>query len=273
MQGWHAELELYFENRQNKTRLMRRRHVGPLAVQSPFYPEDDGAAHVYLLHPPSGVAGGDRLAIHCHLNDGSRTVLTTPGATKFYRSERGTSIQHMNIEVGAQGICEYLPQETILFNGADAFIQTDITLRHDAIYLGWEFICFGRPASGERFTNGNARQRIRITRDGKLIWFEQFNLANMEQALDAPYTFAGRPITGTMIYAGPILENMVSRIRELLPQQGPHVFSVTALERVLVCRYLGNRMSEGKQLFMRAWEVLREMGIGKPAVAPRIWAT
>lgn len=273
MQGWHAELELWFENRQDKTRLMRRRHVGPLAVQSPFYPEDDGAAHVYLLHPPGGVAGGDRLAINCTLGAGARAVLTTPGATKFYRSERGRSIQQLTIEVGAQGICEYLPQETILFNGADAAIYTDISLAADAIYLGWEFISFGRPAAGERFTDGKARQRVRIFRDGKLIWFEQFNLPNNGQALDAPHALAGRPIMGTMIYAGPIPETAVERIRELLAQSAGAVFSVTELERVLVCRYLGNRMSEGKQLFVRAWDVLREMGIGKRAVAPRIWAT
>lgn len=273
MQGWHAELELWFENRQDMTRLMRRRHVGPLAVQSPFYPEDDGSAHVYLLHPPGGVAGGDQLEINCYLGAGARAVLTTPGATKFYRSEQGRSTQQVNVEVGAEAICEYLPQETILFNGADASICTEVSLAADAIYIGWEFVSFGRPASGERFTGGSARQRVRIKREGQPIWFEQFSLPNMGQALDAPFALAGRPIMGTMVYAGPILETVVDRIRDLLAEQAGQVFSVTELERVLVCRYLGNRMSEGKELFSRAWDVMRELGIGKRAVAPRIWAT
>jgi urease accessory protein len=273
VEGWNAELELWFEQIGDTTRLMRRRHVGPLAVQSPFYPEDDGAAHVYLLHPPGGVAGGDRLEIGCHLAEKARVVLTTPGATKFYRSERGASVQHLKIDVGAGAVCEYLPQETILFRGADASIDTEISLAADSVYVGWEFVSFGRPACGERFTDGSVRQRIRVTRDGQPIWFEQFRLPNGGQALDLPFALAGRPITGTMIYAGPVFENTVERIRDLLGEPARRVFSVTALERVLVCRYLGSRMSEGKALFSRAWAALRETSIGKQAVAPRIWAT
>src|SRR5690606_16444663 len=117
-----------FEHNREVTRLMRRRHVGPLAVQRAFYPEKDGSAHVYLLHPPSGVAGEDVLDISCFLGRGARTVLTTPGATKFYRSERGQSTQTTRIDVGEGGICEYLPQETIVFDGAKASIGTKVFL-------------------------------------------------------------------------------------------------------------------------------------------------
>lgn len=252
---------------------MRRRHVGPLAVQSPFYPEDDGSAHIYLLHPPGGVAGGDQLKINCYLGADARAVLTTPGATKFYRSEQSRSVLRVKIDVGVGGICEYFPQETILFNGAYASISTEISLAADAVYMGWEFVSFGRPAAGERFTRGSARQRVRIEREGKPIWFEQFNAACPEQALDPSFALAGQPIVGTMVYAGPVFENVVRRVRNLLDEQTRRVFSITELERVLVCRYLGSRMSEGKALFARAWDVVRETSIGKRAVAPRIWAT
>lgn len=273
VRGWQAELELWFELNQGMTRLMRRRHVGPLAVQSAFYPEEDGSAHIYLLHPPGGVAGGDQLEINCHLGAGARAVLTTPGATKFYRSEQGRSQQHVKVDVGAGGVCEYLPQETILFNGADASICTDISLGGDSVYMGWEFVSFGRPAAGERFTNGSMRQRVRILREGRPIWFEQFHLPAKGPALGSPFAFAGRPIVGTMVYAGPIFENVAEKIRNLLGESAKQVFSVTELERVLVCRYLGDRMSTGKALFARAWDVVREAGIGKRAVAPRVWAT
>lgn len=273
MKGWHAELELWFEHRQDLTRLMRRRHVGPLAVQSPFYPEDDGTAHIYLLHPPGGVAGGDQLEIRCHLDEGAQTLLTTPGATKFYRSDQGRSTQHVKVDVGMGGVCEYLPQETILFDGADASIITDVCLASDSVYMGWEFVSFGRPAAKERFLSGSARQRIRITREGQPIWIEQFNLSGPTRpALGLPYAFAGQPIVGTMVYAGPIVENLDERLRDLVGD-AIRVFSVTALERVLVCRYLGSRMSEGKELFALAWDVIREATIGKRAHFPRIWAT
>src|SRR5262245_31815427 len=96
--GWPAELELWFEASQGKTRLKRRRHAGPLMVQRPFFPESDGTCHVYLLHPPGGVAGGDRLDMRFHLAPGSRAVLTTPGATKFYRCPDSRSQQNCIID-------------------------------------------------------------------------------------------------------------------------------------------------------------------------------
>lgn len=271
--GWHAELELWFEKTDGMTRLMRRRHVGPLSVQRPFHPEADGSAHVYLLHPPGGIAGGDRLAISSHFGPQSRAVLTTPGATKFYRCKQDPSALQTVIDVGADAICEYLPQETIFFDGANASIATRIMLAAGSIYLGWELISFGRPASGERFSTGRARQRVEIVRDGVPVWFEQFNLSGESRMIEAPFTFGGRPIFGTMVYVGPVMENFIERMREEVGEAASRVFSVTQLRQVVVCRYLGDRMSEGKRLFLQAWDVLREAGIGKRAVAPRVWAT
>ena len=273
IEGWHAELELWFEHSRKMTRLMRRRHVGPLAVQRPFYPEADGSAHVYLLHPPGGVAGGDELNIKCFLGPCAHTVFTTPGATKFYKSSRNPSVQRTEISVDTGGVCEYLPQETIVFDGANASINTRVTLAGDALYLGWEFVSFGRPASGEHFTTGELHQRIEILRDGCPIWFEQFRIPGGDPVITAPFGLAGRPILGTMIYAGPAEEGTIDRIREALGDAATRLFSISRLERVIVCRYLGDRMSEAKMLFQRAWEILRETGLGKTAIAPRIWAT
>ncbi len=271
--GWHAELDLWFANSHGKTRLMRRRHVGPLAVQRAFHPEDDGSAHVYILHPPGGVAGGDVLNITCGLAPEARCVLTTPGATKFYRSEIGTSTQRIRIDVGAGAVCENLPQETILFEGADASISTSVTLGEDAAYVGWDFVSLGRPAAGEGFAAGRLAQRVEIFRGDELIWFERMAFSHAPDVLDAPVFFAGKPIVGTMVYAGPALENTVQHIRDELGERARGVFSASQLERVIVCRYLGNRMSEGKALFLQAWSILRERGLMKKAVAPRIWAT
>lgn len=271
--GWHAELELWFEQKIEATRLVRRRHVGPLAVQQPFYPETDGSAHVYLLHPPGGVAAGDVLNIDCYLGEDAKTVLTTPGATKFYCSEKAQSTQKTRIDIGAGGICEYLPQETIVFNGARASMHTRVSLSADAIYLGWDIISLGRPACGEAFTRGEFCQRLEIIRDGRPIWFEQCRLGGGDTACGAAYAFNAKPIFGTMVYAGPADENAVVRILEAVGNAAKHVFSVTRLDRVIVCRYLGGRMSEAKALLRRAWEILRQSGLGKPAAMPRIWAT
>lgn len=270
---WRAELELWFAVSAGKTRLMRRRHLGPLVVQQPFHPEKDGTCHVYLLHPPGGVAGGDRLELSFHLDAGARAVLTTPGATKFYRSEHGGSAQTTRIAVGAGAVCEYLPQETIIFDGADARLETRVSLAADATYVGWDFLCLGRPAANERFETGHLSQRIEVLRDGKPIWFERVEIAGGSPLLSAAFALAGQPIFGTMVYAGAVGEDAAERVRAAIGASGEGVFSVSQLEDVVVCRYLGARVSEGKSLFRRAWDLLRMAGQGKAASAPRIWAT
>jgi urease accessory protein len=270
---WRAELELWLERRDGKTRLVRRRHVGPLMVQRPFHPESDGTCHVYLLHPPGGIAGGDRLEIACHLESGARTVLTTPGATKFYCSAKGASTQRTVIDVGVGAVCEYLPQETIIFDGADAQVETRVALAADATYVGWDFLSLGRPAAGERFANGSVRQRIEVSQDGRPVWFERLSLQGASALGSASFAFGNRPIVGTMIYVGPIAENAAERVRDSLGEDARGILSVSQRDQGVICRYLGEMMSEGKSIFARAWDVLRDAGQGKRAAAPRIWAT
>jgi urease accessory protein len=243
-------------------------------VQSPFHPEGDGTAHVYILHPPGGVAGGDSLEIVCHVEAGARALLTTPGATKFYRSGGGASRQSTTIDVGRRGICEHLPQETIVFDGADASIETRVDLAPDATYVGWEFTSLGRPAAGEAFSKGSMRQRVQVVRDGRPIWYDRLALTGGSPLSAASFAFAAKPIFGVMIYAGPMIEDLADRIRAATgPLAAVGAFAASQLEDVVACRYLGASMSEAKGLFLRAWEVLREVGMGKPAIRPRIWST
>lgn len=280
---WKAELELAFEWGGERTRLIRRRHRGPLVVQRPFHPEKDGTCHVYLLHPPAGIVGGDRLHQLFDVREGARCLLTTPGATKFYRSPSQKGSQHNVITVGAGATCEYLPQENIIFDGANAEIETRVTLADDATFVGWDFFCLGRPAANERFTTGSLTQRIEIEKNGEKIWFERFKLSGESPLLTARYACAGRPVFGTMIYAGCLQDGLAERIRDSLHANAPDaktsdvktspVFSVSQLQHVVVCRYLGEQAEEGKNLFIQAWNVLRSVCQSKPACLPRIWAT
>src|SRR5690606_30424398 len=112
--GWRAELALRFELRGPRTVLAGRRHYGPLRVQRPFYPEG-APCHTYVLHPPGGVVGGDRLHMDIRLEPGSHALLTMPGATKFYRSAGATSLLQQHFHVGEDAVLEWLPQDNILF--------------------------------------------------------------------------------------------------------------------------------------------------------------
>ena len=216
---------------------------------------------------------GDRLELTCVLDAGARTLLTTPGAGKIYRTAGGPGRMTTEIEVGPGAVCEYLPQETILFDGADAWIETRVRLARDATYLGWDFLCLGRPAAGEGFGKGAVRQRVEVIRAGRPIWYERLDLPAGSPHLQARFSLAGQPIVATMVYAGPMLEGTDERIRAEAGEDAPGVFSVSQLEDAVVCRYLGASMTQAKTLFGRAWQVLRAGPMGKRAVAPRIWAT
>lgn len=270
---WRAELELWFDIAGGRTRLMRRRHLGPLVVQRPFHPENDGTCHVYLLHPPGGVAGGDSLELTFHLAEGARVVLTTPGATKFYRSiaGRGRQLSIIHVEPGA--VCEYLPQEAIIFDGAGAEISTRVTLAETGTYVGWDFACLGRPAANESFRSGSLTQRVEVRRGGKPIWFERFCLPGGSPLQEASYALAGHPVFGTMIYAGPLKDGLSELVRHAAGETTDCLFSVSQLDDVVVCRYLGPQAEQGKMLFTRAWDALRTALQSKQASAPRIWAT
>lgn len=270
---WQAELELWFDTVGERTRLARRRHLGPLVVQRPFHPEKDGTCHVYLLHPPGGVAGGDSLHLTFHLAEGARVVLTTPGATKFYRSTTGKGSQCSQIDVGPGAACEYLPQEAIIFDGAGAEISTRVTIAETGTYVGWDFACLGRPAANERFRSGSLTQRVEISRGGKPIWFERFCLPGGSPLQEASYALAGYPVFGTMVYAGPLKSGLSELVRHAAGETADCLFSASQLDDVVVCRYLGPHAEQGKILFTRAWDALRTALQLKPASAPRIWAT
>ena len=114
-EGWNAKLHLNFIEKNKKTILNQRIHQGPLQVQKVFYPEDNGAGHVYLLHPPGGVVGGDNLDIKIEVNPNAKVLLTTPAACKFYRSAGATACQKQSIKVAAHGVLEWFPLENIFF--------------------------------------------------------------------------------------------------------------------------------------------------------------
>lgn len=264
-----GSLELWFESQDGKTRLTRRRRAGPLAVQRTFYPQTDASAHVYLLRP----AGACQLEIDCHLAAQAQAVLTTPRPTMLHRSRSRRCELLLRIDVAEGAICEYLPQETIVVAGADSAVSTRAELAADAVYIGWDVVRFARSATADPLGAGRLRHTLEIMRDGEQIWFERCCVSGPEAVNGAPFALAGEPIIGTLVYAGPMLAEAAARIRDTVNGQARHVFSVNQMERVVVCRYLGDRMSQAKSLFGTAWNALHEAGLVRPAGVPRSRAT
>ena len=265
--GWEALLELGFEQRPSRTVLAHRRRRGPLAVQRTFHPEGD-TCHLYLLHPPGGVAGGDRLSISVASQPGTSALVTTPGATKFYNSIGPGAVQTHSFRLHG-GCLEWLPQENIFFPDAVVDLHTQIELEGDANYIGWEINCLGRPVIGERFGAGRLSFSTALRRDARPLLLER--LAVDGGSLSGKATLRNRPVVASLIATGAD-SAALDRARGVLASHA-ETTGASLVDEVLVCRYLGDSTEQARKLFVAIWQAIRPMLIGKEAVLPRIWAT
>ena len=272
--GWIARLNLGFERRDDATILAHRSHLGPLRVQKALYPEGPGVCHTLLLHPPAGIAGGDDLEIVAAVADRAHALLTTPGAGKWYRSAGSWAAQRLNFEVGAGGMLEWLPQESIVFDGALANMQTRVTLAEKAGFIGWEVLCLGRRASGEHFATGAMNLSIRIEREGRPIWLERGMLEGGSTLLQSSAGLAGYSVSATLLAAGTGLESgLLAACRKLVPVEQGALHGLTLLPDVLVARYLGHSAEAARAWMAALWFLLRPAMAGREALMPRIWNT
>lgn len=268
---WQARLELGFEQRRGSTLLSHRRRYGPLAVQRPFYPEGE-ICHVYLLHPPGGVVGGDQLDIDITLDENSRAMVTTPGAAKFYRSENPFARQNINIRLARGAEFEWLPQENILFRGARLKQVTHIDLAKGARFIGCEVICLGRPANGENFDLGEASFRTRLSREGTPLQVETMRIGP-ELGRTGATSLRNHPVTG-ITYATPVNTEQLESLREsLAPYKERDYFALTLIDDLLIARFLGESTLSAQRRFTALWKQLRPLLMHRPASIPRIWKT
>ncbi|MCX7176740.1 MAG: urease accessory protein UreD [Proteobacteria bacterium] len=272
--GWQARLGLRFARREDATILAERRHRGPLRVQKALHPEGPGVCHAIVLHPPSGIAGGDELEISVDVGAEAHALLTTPGAGKWYRSAAPWASQTLSFEVGANAMLEWLPQETIIFDGALADLRSHIRLATGSRYLGWEVLCLGRRASNECFANGDLKMSTRIEQDGKLLWLEQGRLTGGSPLLDSPVGLAGSSVCGTLIAAGEKMSPaLLAACRAVAASENGAQLGLTTLPQLLVARYLGHSSEAARAWFVALWRVLRPALLGREVQTPRIWNT
>lgn len=273
--SWQGALSLSFVRGPGGTALRRRGQVGPLAVQRPFFPEGPEVCHVVLLHPPGGIVPGDSLEIDVDVEPGAHALLTTPAATKVYRSDGRTSAQTQRLRLHEGSVCEWLPQENICFVGAQVRLATQVELATGATFVGWDVLCLGRPAAGEDVFAGNCRQRIELLRNGRPVLVERADYDQRVQA--AAWGMRGASVVGTLLATSPRLteasaQELLALLRELGPRDGG-LCSASLVGGVLVFRYLGNGAEPARILFEQAWHLLRPALVGRPACAPRIWST
>jgi urease accessory protein len=278
--GWHARLELKFQRRGAGTHLAQRRHLGPLLVQKAFYPERDplgtlleasGPCHVYVIHPPGGVASGDALELDAELDAGSHALLTTPAAGKFYRrGEAGMSRMSQAFRVHGAAL-EWLPQENIFYPHAEVELRTIVNLSAHARFIGWEIACLGLPASGQTLGGGELRLGFELWRDGHPLLLER--LAVARSSLSAPWGMANHSALGTALFH-PSGSRELGLANACIAASGADTtLACTLVGDVLICRAVARRTDCLKQAFAALWRELRPAVLGRDAVPPRIWAT
>ena len=272
-EGWIAKLHLDFVEIDKKTVFKQNIHQGPLQVQKIFYPEANGTGHVYILHPPGGVVGGDSLDVNINVNSNAKVLITTPAAGKFYRSAGPIACQKQILEVASDGVLEWFPSENIFFPGAKVKLETRINLSETSHFIGWDILCLGRPSIGETFVKGQLTQRLEVFMGGRLIRLEKLIIQDNDPMLKAKWGLRGEPVVGTLFCITSRTE-LVDLLRENIDSlDRDNLFSVTLVDNVILCRYLGNSVEQVKQKFIKVWHLLRMALRGHESVIPRIWST
>ncbi|WP_018876580.1 urease accessory protein UreD [Thioalkalivibrio sp. ALE31] len=269
--GWLGRLELGYAPRGGRTILARRRHQGPLLVQRSFHPEGP-VCHSYVIHPPGGVAGGDRLQMEVTLAPDSQALLTTPAAAKFYRTRQASARQEQGFTVGPGASLEFLPMETILHGQSRVRLHNRFHLARSARLCTWDVLCLGRPGHGDHYAGGACLQDLWIERDGAPLLHDRLNLEHGDPLLTRPWGLDGHPVLGNLV-ATPAPDGIEQALRDHLGTLESLRVGVSRIGDVLVLRCLGPGAEAIRMLLQRAWRFLREPVIGRAPCDPRIWTT
>jgi urease accessory protein len=277
--AWHGRLELQYRRDGERT-IAHDRHHGPLRVLQRLYPEGPAVCHHVLVHPPGGIVGGDVLQLDATLAAGTHAVLTTPGATRFYRSSGDTATQTVHADVASGARLEWLPLETIVHAGALAENRMRFSLHSGAEMIGWDVLALGLPSADAPFEGRPGRYMQHIELPG--VWLERGTVdAGDTRLLDSPLGWAGHRVLATAWFAAgtaiapPRRERLLEVARDAA---NGHALKATAgstspHERLVVLRVLAPRVEPAMGLLAAVWARWREAAWNLAACAPRVWRT
>ena len=273
--SWLAQLSLDY-TQENGRSVARFSHEGPLRILQSLYPEGDDVCHNVLVHPPSGLVGGDTLDMQVTVGAGAHGLVTTPGATRFYRSEAGLATQqvHARLEDGAR--LEWLPLEALAYSGCDALNLARFELAPTAELLTWDLTALGLPNAQQPFATGRFQQHLEIPG----VWLERGTVdAQDDQLMNGPLGLAGQRCMGTLVFAaGSAIapdraEAALDAARAAL-EASPLRLQAGATQphpQVIVLRVLAPVVEPAMQLLRPVWAAWRQELWGLPGNVPRLW--
>lgn len=280
--SWHGHLNLDYRLDGERT-IALDRHDGPLRVLQRLYPEGDRVCHHVLVHPPGGLVGGDVLDIAMNLQAGSHALITTPGATRFYKSTGAEAVQTLTARVAPGARLEWLPLETLAYRSCIATNRMRFELAPGAEMMGWDVLALGLPAAAEAFDDASHGQG-RFTQEIELpgVWLEKGTVrADDERLLDSPLGWAGHRVMATMWLAS---GSPMSRERRealldsarVIQNDSPlaaTVGSTSPHEQVVILRVLADRVEPAMNLLTRVWSQWRQTAWALAPCPPRVWRT
>ncbi len=274
--SWLGRLQLDYrlDDRGGTTALDR--HEGPLRVLQRLYPEGPGVCHHVLVHPPGGIVGGDVLEIEATLAEGTHALITTPGATRFYRSSGALASQSLRARLAPGSRLEWLPLESIAYDGALAENRVSFELSPGAEMMGWDLLALGLPAADLAFARGSFIQHLELP--GR--WIERGRIdASDAVLLDSPLGLAGHRVLATMWFAAgePLpnarRERLLDAARELCAGDACIAGSTSPEPGVVVLRALAHRVEPVLALLKRVRAAWRKQAWAMDGNAPRVWNT
>lgn len=272
--SWHAQLDLDYRVEQQRS-VARHCHTGPLRVLQSLYPEGDAICHNVLVHPPGGLVGGDTLDISVTASGNAHGLITTPGATRFYRSAGELAVQRTHITLADCARLEWLPLEAICYNHCLAANHLTVNLAPKAEFMGWDVTALGLPSASRPFEQGSFLQHIEVTLERGRIEATDARLMN------SPPGLAGQRCMASLFFvAGTALdrnrrETGLELARDLIAAHPLcHTSGTTCPNpNVMVVRTLSPLVEPAVNLLRQVWLAWRTHFWQFNGTMPRIWAT
>jgi urease accessory protein len=276
MGGWLAQLNIEYTRHENRT-VANFEHQGPLRLLKSLYPEGNTICHNVLVHPPSGLVGGDTLDIQIHLNDQAHALLTTPGASRFYRSEQGLATQRVHARLAEGARLEWLPLETLAYNGCDGLNQVQFELAPSSELFAWDMTALGLPHANLPFERGQLQQHMEIPG----VWLERGLLNATDKRLMAgPLGLRGMRCMATLVWAcGENIQRdrkdqaltIAHNLLENIPD-GIYAGVTAPHGQVLVLRVIAPVVEPAQVVLRSVWSAWRQALWKVGGSSPRIWA-
>jgi urease accessory protein len=272
---WLARLDLDYTLEAERS-VARYLHQGPLRILQSLYPEGEAVCHNVLVHPPSGLVGGDTLDMRITVGQGAHGLVTTPGATRFYRSEAGLATQQVHARVESGARLEWLPLEAIAYNGCDGLNRAVFDLAPGAEMMTWDITALGLPAADMPFVQGTFRQHLEIPG----VWLERGTLSAKDTRLmNSPLGLAGQRCMATLVFAAGSamaderIERALACARELLEASELRLTAgaTSPHQQVIVLRVLSPVTEHAMRLLRQVWATWRYEMWGLPGAVPRLW--